>query len=326
VPCTGSSAASTAHCFPPLERDVRTGAQLNSWCSLRATSSSVSSLGSPESSDDAGTDAEVVCLGLGEGLTREGLGVGGFDRGLGLSHRLRAVQRRRRLHARRLGGGRRLELLHLSHAFAARQAGGERRSRREVAGGFVRGGVRALVTVAVLLRGVGGPGGLELRAQSLVFMLGYRLTADDEGERGSSGVEHPGTSASLLISTPGSFSPSHCLSLRLSMVSPGTRRGERYGASRAPRNPTNRRGLVSRSRKMRESPWTDSRSQQRRRVAGCARSVGTTRDGERGGKRPQRRARRAWQRAGRSVADPCADNSISRASFRLRRHASRGGL
>jgi hypothetical protein len=54
------------------------------------------------------------------------------------------------------------------------------------------------------------------------------LTADDEGERGSSGVEHPGTSASLLISTPGSFSPSHCLSLRLSMVSRGTRRGGRY--------------------------------------------------------------------------------------------------
>ena len=87
VPCTGSSAASAAHCFPPRARDVRTGAQLNSWCSLRATSSSVSSLGSPESSDDAGTELEVVCLGLGEGFTREGLGVGGFDRGLGLSHR-----------------------------------------------------------------------------------------------------------------------------------------------------------------------------------------------------------------------------------------------
>ena len=40
-----------------------------------------------ESSDDAGTELEVVCLGLGEGFTREGLGVGGFDRGLGLSHR-----------------------------------------------------------------------------------------------------------------------------------------------------------------------------------------------------------------------------------------------
>ena len=74
----------------------------------------------------------------------------------------------------------------------------------------------------------GDPGGSSFGPRSLVFMLGYRLTADDEGERGSSGVEHPGTSASLLISTPGSFSPSHCLSLRLSMVSRGTRRGGRY--------------------------------------------------------------------------------------------------
>ena len=74
----------------------------------------------------------------------------------------------------------------------------------------------------------GDPGGSSFGPRILVFMLGYRLTADDEGERGSSGVEHPGTSASLLISTPGSFSPSHCLSLRLSMVSRGTRRGGRY--------------------------------------------------------------------------------------------------
>ena len=219
--------------------------------------------------------------------------------------------------------GRGLELFHLSHAFTARQAGGERRSRREVAGGRVRGGVRALVTVAVLLRGVGGPGGSSFGPRILVFMLGYRLTADDEGERGSSGGA-PGDvrlpldqHARLILTEP-------LLELALEHGLPGNAARRTLRASRAPTNPKNRRVSCRDREKMRESPRTDSRSQQRRRVAGCARSVCTTRDKERGGKRPRRRARRAWQRAGSNAAPfgDRADNSISRATFHRQRHAS----
>ena len=87
-PCTGSSVASCAPILP-RPREALAGAQLNSWCSRRATSSSVSSLGSLPSLPPL-LAGPPDGLGLGEGRGFAGLGVLGFDRLEGLGDSARA--------------------------------------------------------------------------------------------------------------------------------------------------------------------------------------------------------------------------------------------
>ena len=230
-PCTESSATSCAHGFAPRERDVRMGAQLNSWCRRRATSSSVSSLGSsaPASvaSEEDGPAEPAAGFGLGDGFAREGFGVGGFDlegAGLGLVGRdsgssdstTRTVFTgedglKGTSSALRLPQGRpvaneaaaaRLDVDAKAEEYAPFSPSGRPFSLDESSEGDVGS--------------IFGP-------STFVFRLGYWFTADIDGVRFRGGVVDRGLPGSTLHAS-GSCLMSHCFSLCLSMAARVRRR------------------------------------------------------------------------------------------------------
>mmetsp|Transcript_8960 Transcript_8960/g.33439 ORF Transcript_8960/g.33439 Transcript_8960/m.33439 type:complete len:265 (+) Transcript_8960:3046-3840(+) len=238
VPCTSSVACSATNSRALRPRDCRTGAQLNSWCNRRATSSSVSGTGSslPASSLDPGSDPPLFCgrAGFeGDGLTLDGFGVRGFCRpvpapalfGLGLSHRSDPSPDVC-IRANRVGDcGLNFSesSIFLPHGKPVANAAAAARLLVEAYGDVYAPSLPSPAPFSFLDSGDPCPcWGSIFGPSSFVFRLGYRFTADADG---SGGVAQPGTSVSVFTDTPGpgAFSPSHCFSLRLSMVSGRTR-------------------------------------------------------------------------------------------------------